>query len=116
MPPTAAEILDQLESSTRALLEASAAAITLARAIVRDSQARTADDDEWTRMPLHPHRCPVSRWSRGTLDRRTKDGPRGEPPQVRRKSVGSTVYYSLADVRRLIAGAPASHPITPPHP
>ncbi len=79
------EVLDALE-------KASAAAFSLARQLA----AARGDDDEWTRLPSPKARCPVSGWSRSTINRHTISG------KVRRKSIGASVFYSAADVRQLL--------------
>jgi hypothetical protein len=83
---TATTILDQLEAATKA-----------AFALAREMSAARGDDDEWTRFPSPSARCAVSGWSRQQIDRLTRAG------KVRRKTVGSSAFYSAADVRRLLS-------------
>lgn len=91
------EILDRLDRATTELQSASRAAIQLARSMMAGSAARAADSDDWARLPMTGTRCPASGWSRSTLCRNIVSG------NVRGKSVGSSKYYALKDVRELIA-------------
>lgn len=88
-PEKIKEVLDALENAT-------AAAFSLARQLA----AARGDDDEWTRFPAPKARCPVSGWSRAKIDRLTRAG------KVRRKSIGTSAFYSAADVRQLLRDAP----------
>lgn len=63
-------------------------------------RAARQDDDEWTRYPTRHARCPVSGWSRSKIDRFCREG------RVRRKTVGTSAFYSAADVRRIIFDTP----------
>jgi hypothetical protein len=87
MHPTAIHsVLNDLE-------RAIAAALTVARALA----ASQGDEDGWTRMPAPDARCPVSGWSRATLQRRITEG------KIRAKLVQGCRFYSAADVRQLLA-------------
>lgn len=83
------EVLDALEKAT-------AAAFSLARQLA----AARGDSDEWTRFPAPKGRCHVSGWSRAKIDRLTRAG------RVRRKTLGTSAFYSAADVRQLLRDAP----------
>lgn len=76
----------------RDLERATAAAFALARQLA----AARADGDEWTRFPSPKGRCPISGFSRSKIDRLTSAGT------IRRKSVGTSAFYSGADVRRIL--------------
>lgn len=78
-------VLDALESATKAAI-----------ALARELATARADGDEWTRFPASGSRCAVSGWSRAKIDRLTRAG------SVRRKTVGNSVFYSAADVRRML--------------
>lgn len=83
---TAHAVLDQLEAATKAAI-----------ALARELAAARGDADEWTRYPAAKGRCTVSGWSRSKIHRLAERG------QIRRKQVGTSVFYSAADVRRLIS-------------
>ena len=86
---TAAEILTDLENAT-------AAAFTLARAMMVNAEAARADDDEWTRIPAPKAKCPVSRWSRSTILRQIAAG------KIRSKHTRGGRFYPLKIVRLLL--------------
>jgi hypothetical protein len=71
-------------------------AITAGFALARQLAAGQADPDEWLRFPGAGQRCAISGWSRAKIDRLTRDS------KVRRKSVGTSAFYSGADVRRML--------------
>lgn len=104
MSLTATEILEQHEKAVLELHKANLALLGLVRSQVKESEARFADDDEWTRMPSEKlkERCHVSGWSRSTIVRRSKEKDSADKPRVRTKSVKGAAYYSAADVRRYI--------------
>jgi hypothetical protein len=93
-------VLDRLERAARDLHEAMQAAIRIARNQAKELQARTADDDEWLRMPGAKQKCPILGCSHGTIRRHIKD------KKIRRKRAVGTTFYSGADARRLIRKAP----------
>jgi hypothetical protein len=78
-------VIDDLRRSTNAALE-----------LVRQLAAARRDPDEWLRFPAVGARCPISGWSRQKIDRLTRDG------RIRRKSVGTSAFYSAADLRVLL--------------
>lgn len=86
---------DQLQEVITALEKASAAGFALARQLA----AARRDDDEWTRFPQNGKRCTISGWSRAKIDRLTRCN------KVRRKTVGTSAFYSGADVRRMLTEA-----------
>lgn len=92
-----AHALEELDRATDALHAAAKAVLRLARSNERAAAAKSADPDEWTRLPNGTRRCPVSGWSRSTLIRRANAG------DIRRKSVRGTTFYAAADVRRIIS-------------
>ncbi|MDB6078658.1 MAG: hypothetical protein JWO82_2405 [Akkermansiaceae bacterium] len=100
MSTDATAILDRLERAELELHHAATAALKLARAMAESTAAARADDDEWTRMPAAKERCPISNWSRSTLNRLTAPSPL--KPKVRRKTIGGSVFYSGRDVRALL--------------
>lgn len=87
---------EKINEVLAALEKATDAAFSLARQLA----AARGDDDEWTRFPSPKSRCPVSSWSRQKIDRLTRTG------KIRRKTVGSSAFYSAADVRQLLRDAP----------
>jgi hypothetical protein len=89
-------VLDRLDRATAELHAATKAALELAKATVKATEARIADDDDWTRMPPRGERCREG-WSLRSLQREI------EKKNVRKKRIGGFAYYSAADVRRLIA-------------
>jgi len=97
-----AQALASIDRAAETLAAATRAAVRIARQLAADTGARTADDDEWTRLPQPGHRCHVSAWSRSTILRRITEG------RVRRRTVGGSTYYSAADVRRLISREPVT--------
>jgi hypothetical protein len=104
---TATEVLDDLRAATAALHKAADAAINFARASVKETEAKLADDDEWTRLPKSPARCHVSGWGRTTLIRKATDSRTRVAGKVRMKHVGATRFYSAADVRKILNATPA---------
>jgi hypothetical protein len=91
MHPTAIHaVLDELDRAIQAALR-----------VARVLATSQGDEDAWTRMPSPTGRCPVSGWSRATLQRRIREG------KVRAKLVQGCRFYSAADVRQLLALAPA---------
>ncbi len=94
---TVEEVLDRLQQAAEAQHAATLATLQLCRTILMEAKARHEDDDDWLRMPPSKQRCPVSRWSRSTLNRHIEAG------NVRRKRIGRMTYYSGADVRAWIA-------------
>lgn len=99
MNTTTEEILDRLEKAATELHLATLATIQLCRTILMESKARAADDDDWLRMPSHPARCPISRWSRSTLNHRIADG------SVRKKKINGMSYYAGLDVQKYLRGS-----------
>ena len=93
--------LDRLDRATDELHAAAKAVLRLARSNERAAAAKSADPDEWTRLPNGTRRCPVSGWSRSTLIRREKTG------SIRFKSVQGSTFYAAADVRRIISAPTA---------
>jgi hypothetical protein len=98
------EILDRLESATTELHAAQMALIQFSRTVLRDCAARAADDDNWLRLPSTAARCPISGWSRSSLNRRIAAG------DVRKKKIQSMAYYSGTDVRKYISREAKSSP------
>lgn len=96
---TPAAILTRLESATSELHAAALAALKLSRALLGESAARAADDDDWRRLPRPQDRCPISGWSRSAINRRIAAG------SVRKKQVDGSTYYAAADVRALLQKA-----------
>ncbi len=94
---TAEQILDRLERSAEEQHAATKAALQLCRTMMVDASARTADDDDWLRMPATGGTCPISGWSRTTLARHIRTG------DVRKRSLRRMTYYSGADVRTALA-------------
>lgn len=96
------QLLDRQEQAMRSLYETNQRLLQLARTQAKELAARTADDDEWTRLPSKKdrERCRFSKWSLSTLNRRIESG------EVRRKRIAGTTFYSGSDVRRLIQGEP----------
>jgi len=93
---SAAAVLDRLDRALVEVHAATQAALTLAKATVKATEARIADDDDWTRMPRRGERC-AEGWSLRSLQREiTKK-------TVRKKRIGGFAYYSASDVRKLIA-------------
>lgn len=97
---TAEQVLDRLDKALNEIHAASAAVIQFSRRQLEDTKARGEDDDDWRRLPTPTQRCPLSRWSRTTLNRRIDAG------DVRRKRIGRMTYYSGADVRAWLAKQP----------
>ena len=92
----ALEVMERLERASAEMADAMRAALALVKQMVRDMEARIADDDDWTRMPRRGGRC-AEGWSLRSLPREiTKK-------TVRKKRIGGFAYYSAADVRRAIA-------------
>ena len=89
------EVLQALEKATHA-----------AFALLRRKAGHDRDDDDWTRLPRPANtrkgdpgtRCPVSGWSRTTISSNDR---------IRKKSVGGSRFYALADVRRILTNQPA---------
>jgi len=77
------ELLDELKRANDA-----------AFALARELAAARGDADEWTRFPSPKSRCPISGFSRSKIVRLAEAGT------IRRKSVGSSAFYSGADLRR----------------
>jgi hypothetical protein len=100
----AEEILDRLDLAIVELKSAASAAVALAKASVKETEAKLSDGDEWKRLPKSPNRCPVSNWGRTTLLRRATESKDPVRDMVRMKHVGKTRFYSMADVRRILAG------------
>jgi hypothetical protein len=90
-------VLSRLEAAAMASHQATLATLQLCRSLLTESSARSADDDDWLRMPSQTKRCPISGWSRTTLNRHITSG------DVRKKRISSCAYYSGADVRKLIS-------------
>lgn len=90
-------VIARLEAATLAHHEATLATLQLCRSILTSSTARAADDDDWLRMPSQTKRCPISGWSRTTLNRHITSG------DVRKKRISSCAYYSGSDVRKFIS-------------
>lgn len=79
-------VIEQLQAATNA-----------AFALLREKRAAREDSDEWTRFPSPKGRCLISGWSRQQIARLATSG------KIRRKTVGSSAFYSAADVRRMLA-------------
>ena len=88
-------VIAQLERAA----EENAKATRAAFALIRSQIASQADDDEWTRLPGTKNRCTVSNYSRTHVNRLIEAGT------VRRKKVGTSTFYSAADMRRYIANS-----------
>lgn len=86
----ATAILDQIAAASDQLSRATQAAADL----LRHSRA---GDDEWLRLPPASARCPISGFSRSHIVRLAKAGT------IRRKSVGSSAFYSGADLRAYLS-------------
>lgn len=89
--------LDRLALALDELHAAAHAVLKLARTQQKELEARTAEDVEWKRMPGRGKRCEISGWTRAYIDQLSKAG------KVRKKKITGGVFYSGADVRRLIA-------------
>lgn len=103
--PDAPATLDALEASEKAmdlLYQHTKALYAMARATITQAGAKAADDDEWTRMPVSPRRCPISRWSRSTIEANAKK----HPTRLRTKLVDGGRYYCGKDVRAWLANPP----------
>lgn len=81
--------IDQIDTVIEDLRRSTHAALELVRQL---AQARK-DPDEWIRFPAVGARCPISGWSRQKIDRLTRE------KKIRRKSVGTSAFYSAADLR-----------------
>ena len=92
---SATEVLDRLDRATSELHAASQAAIQLAKATVKAAEARSADDDDWRRMPGRKERAEGG-WSLRKLQMQIAAGV------IRKKSIIGCPYYSAADVRKII--------------
>ena len=86
-----------MNSETATVIADLRSATSAAFALLERLTQATASGDEWTRLPSAKGRCPVSNWSRSTILRRIEAG------EVRDKTRGSSRFYSLADVRKLIS-------------
>jgi len=98
------ETLDLLNASERAvdeLYRSTKAILANTRALIANGGARAEDDDEWTRMPVKPRRCPISGWSRSTLE------AHGNADDIRTKLVKGKRYYAGKDVRAYLQKSPA---------
>lgn len=93
----AEKAMDELYRNTKALY-------AIARAETISAAARSQDDDDWTRMPVSPRRCPISRWSRSTIEANAKK----HPQRLRTKLVDGGRYYSGRDIRAWLADPPAA--------
>lgn len=89
-------LIGKIEEAIHALNLVSLRALGLLRAQLDDTAARFEDDDDWRRMPRNSGRCPVSGWSRGTVERYAKLN------RVRKKKVGGASYYAAKDVRAIL--------------
>lgn len=83
---TADLVLDQLEAATKAAI-----------ALARELAAARRDGDEWTRFPAAKGRCAISGFGRTKLYTLAKLG------RIRSKTVGKAVFYSAADIRRMLS-------------
>ena len=94
-------ILDRLDKATTELHAAAKAAITLARSQAA-STAHAGDDDYMPlRMPTPGSRCPVSGYSRSTIEKLIRE------KAIRSKlGKGRTRFYSGADARALVNSEP----------
>lgn len=90
------ELLDRIDRMTAEMQALTKAAVDLAKATVKETEARLADDDDWQRMPPRGGRSEGG-WSLSKLRQQIKAGV------VRKKMVTGFPYYSAADVRKLIA-------------
>lgn len=88
-------VMENLERAVAALEEASRAAIALAKAQMEEARARTADDDQWTRMPRVGERCPATGLSRSTIIRHINS------KKARSKLIGGTRFFAAADILAL---------------
>ena len=86
-------VLDKLERATIEQHAATLATIQLCRTVLTAAKARSADDDDWLRLPSPTSRCPISHMSRSSLNRRIEEG------KVRKKKIDNMTYYSGKDVR-----------------
>jgi hypothetical protein len=93
----AAAILDRLDRAEKELHQAYREAARLARALMTASTARAADDDDWQRMPARGGRCPISGWSRSTVETHASAGT------IRSKRIGGMRYYAGLDVRTYLS-------------
>lgn len=99
---TADNLLDALEKAITATNTASIALIRHSREEIRNAAARSADDDDWIRLPQPGKRCPITNWSRSTVIRRI------EAKDIRSRTTGKMRYYSGTDVRKYITNADSS--------
>ncbi len=100
------KLLAESEKAMDALYRHTKALYALARAQVSTARASATDDDEWTRMPISPRRCPISGWSRSTLESNAKK----HPDRLRTKRVDGGRYYAGRDVREWLGNPPAAIP------
>lgn len=92
----ALEVMERLERASAEMADAMRAAIALVKQMVRDMEARIADDDDWQRMPPRGGRSEGG-WSLSKLRQQINAG------RIRKKRVAGFPYYSASDVRKLIA-------------
>ena len=93
-------VLDRLERAVRELHLAMLEGFKFVRLQAQQLSAKSADDDEWLRMPGAKQKCPVLGCSNGTIRRLITKG------NIRRKRAVGTTFYSGADARRLLKERP----------
>ena len=96
------DVLDEAETAMDALYRHTKALYALARSHVSTAKAGVTGDDEWMRMPVSPKRCPISTWSRSTLEANAKK----HPSRLRTKKVDGGRYYAGRDVREWLGNPP----------
>ena len=101
-PASILEALDTSEKAMDALYRHTKGIYALARVLVTTAKASATDDDEWMRMPVSPRRCPISGWSRSTLQNNAKK----HPQRLRTKKVDGGRYYAGRDVREWLSNPP----------
>lgn len=101
-PATLLEALDATEKAMDALYRHTKGLYAIARSQAATVKASATDDDEWTRMPISPRRCPISGWSRSTIQCNAKKHPK----RLRTKLVDGGRYYAGRDVREWLSNPP----------
>lgn len=81
------------ETTIAELRRATNAALDLAAQLASARQ----DPDQWTRFPSASGRCAISGFSRSKIGRLAAEGT------IRRKTVGSSAFYSAADLRAFLS-------------
>lgn len=102
---TLLEVLEASEKAMDALYRHTKGLYAIARSQAATAKASAADDDEWMRMPVSPRRCPISGWSRSTIESNAKKHPK----RLRTKLVDGGRYYAGRDVREWLSNPPGYH-------